>query len=93
MMLRKFRLTDVAMAACALSLSGCASTAPEWESRFGDATRQLKAQQLIDPAAQSRNAVTQPATDGRVVREGVARYLESFQTPPPTTVINIGTGR
>jgi len=81
-------LAPVALLACALL--GCTSTAPVWESRMGDTNRQLNAQQLIDPAAPKRNASTQPASDGRTVREANGRYLESFQNPPPTTIINIG---
>lgn len=80
-------------AACMVALGGCAPTTPAWESRFGDASRQLKAQQLVDPAAPRRNAAQQPPADGATVRENMVRYLESSQTPPaPTIINNIGTG-
>jgi hypothetical protein len=85
---RNCLLAPVALLAC--TLSACTSTAPVWESRMGDTNRQLNAQQLIDPAAPKRNAQTQAASDGRTVREANGRYVESFQNPPPTTIINIG---
>ena len=80
-----------------LALGGCAATAsPDWDARFGDSVRILKAQQLIEPDAPTRNAQAVPPTDGRTAREAMDRHVESYRTPPPTTVINIGnigTGR
>ena len=86
-------LNLISVAACALALGGCAATAsPDWDARFGDSSRALKAQQLIDPAAPTRNAQTTRPADGRSVREAGDRYLETYRSPPPTTVINIGVG-
>jgi len=87
-------LNIIGAAACVVAaLGGCAATAsPEWDARFGDSARALKAQQLIDPAAPSRNAQTIRPTDGRSVREAGERYVETYRSPPPTTVINIGVG-
>jgi len=87
-------LNLIGIAACLAALGGCAATAsPEWDARFGDSTRALKAQQLIDPAAPKRNAgVTSPAS-GKTVREANERYVETYRSPPPTNVINIGLGR
>ncbi|WP_198674808.1 hypothetical protein [Rhodoferax ferrireducens] len=77
-----------------LALGGCAATAsPDWDARFGDSVRILKAQQLIAPEAPARNAQATPRTDGRTAREAMNRHVESYRSPPPTTVINIGTGR
>jgi hypothetical protein len=73
-------------------LSGCASGSPDYDRRFGDATRAITAQQLIDPAAPRHNAGKTPPTDGRTVREGMARQLESFKAPPPSQFITLGVG-
>jgi hypothetical protein len=80
-----------------LVLGGCAASAsPNWDAQFGDPSRMLKAQQLIDPDAPTRNAQATPPSDGRTTREAMDRHVESYRVPPPTTVINIGnigTGR
>jgi hypothetical protein len=78
-------------ALAAVSLAGCAATAtPGFDSRFGDSARQLKAQQLIDPRAPTRNAQTTPPTDGRTLREGAERHVDTYRAPPPSNVISIG---
>jgi hypothetical protein len=80
-------------AAAALALGGCAaSAAPGWDAQFGDSARQLNTQQLIDPAAATRNAQATPPTDGRTVREAGERHVETYRNPPPPTVINLGVG-
>ena len=78
----------------ALLTAGCttATGSPGYDSRFGDAARTLRAQQLIDPDAPRRNADTQPPVDGRTVREAVDRQVDSFKKPPATNIINIGVG-
>ena len=58
------------------SLSACA-TAPNWESRFGEATRQTFAQQVLDPAAPSRPAAP-PRTDGKATSGAMKGYADSF---------------
>ncbi len=80
-------------AAVLLNLCGCAATAsPDWDARFGDNARALAAQQVIDPAAPTRNAQTSPRADGRSAREASERHAETYRNPPPTSVINIGVG-
>lgn len=71
------------------ALAGCAQTSPEWDASFGDAARQLRAQQLIDPAAPQRHQGAAIRADGRATREAGERYLDSYKAPPPSTVINI----
>jgi hypothetical protein len=76
-----------------LGVAGCAATAsPDWDSTFGERTRALNAQQLIDPAAPTRNAQNTPRADGRTTRDAMERQAESYRNPPPTNVINIGVG-
>ena len=82
-------LNRLGSAVCLLALGACAATAsPEWDARFGDSVRILKAQQLIEPGAADRNAQASPATDGRTANEAMGRHVESYRTPPPTNVIN-----
>lgn len=86
-------LRPLAAATLALTLAGCAATAsPAWDQRFGDSMRALQAQQLVDPAAPSRNAQTAGKADGRTVREAGERQLDSYKAPPPSNVITIGVG-
>jgi hypothetical protein len=69
--------TLVIVVALAPWIAGCANTAPEWEGSFGDASRQLRAGQVIDPAASSRN--TGPGlTDGKAAAGAQKSYSESF---------------
>lgn len=65
------------LAALAACLAGCANTAPEWESRFGDAARQARALQVIDPAAPSRGGGPEVA-DGKAVAGAQKAYAKSY---------------
>ena len=86
-------LNKLGAAVCLLALGACAATAsPDWDARFGDSVRILKAQQLIEPGAAQRNAQASPASDGRTASEAMVRHVESYRTPPPSNVINIGVG-
>lgn len=74
-------------------LAGCAATgSPNYDSRFGDGARSLRAQQVLDPAAPTRNGQRVVGADGNSARESVDRYVDSFKSPPPSNVINIGVG-
>jgi hypothetical protein len=85
-------LTPLAAAVLA-ALAGCAATTtPQYDGRFGDATRQIKAQQIADPNAPQRNAQAAPRADGRTMREAVERHTDTYRSPPAPTVINIGVG-
>jgi hypothetical protein len=80
-------------ATVAMNLAGCAATAsPGWDARFGESNRALVAQQVLDPAAPTRNAQTSPRADGRSVREATQQHAETLRNPPPASVINIGVG-
>ena len=67
----------VIVAALAPWLAGCANTAPEWEGSFGDSARQLRAAQVIDPAASSRNTGV-GLTDGKATAGAQKAYADSF---------------
>ena len=71
-------------------LTGCTSTTPEYDKRFGDAVRQSRLQMTINPDA-GRTADAAWGMDGTSAREALVHYQNTFKTPPPVTnVINIG---
>jgi hypothetical protein len=74
----------------ALLLAGCAnSPTPNYDLRFGDAVRQARARQTLNPNAAAIAAT--PGMDGRAAREALILYQDSFKQPPPVVnVINIG---
>lgn len=75
--------------AAATQLTACAVT-PNYDARFGDAVRQARLQQTLDPDA-SNNLTPVTGIDGPAAKEAIGRYQDSFKTPPPTfNVINIG---
>lgn len=70
--------------------SGCGSTTPQWDSRFGDATRAAFAQQVIDPDAGRANRAVS-GIDGASAAATQERYRKSFsEPPPPASVFTIG---
>jgi hypothetical protein len=70
--------------------AGCASSTPQYDARFGDAVRQARLAQTLNPAA-GHAMTAAPTMEGRTAREVSERYQESFKTPPPVVnVINIG---
>lgn len=87
------RLKLMAPLVGALALGACAASgSPEWDARFGDSARALAAQQTLDPSASRGNGQANPRIDGRTTREAMERQIESYRTPPPSNVINIGVG-
>lgn len=82
----------MALAIAAL-LGGCASSAPNYEARFGESVRQTLNAQVIDPKA-GESPDQAMGLDGGAAREAVQRYRDSFKAPPPVVnVINIGGAR
>jgi len=74
----------------AVGLSGCASTTPQYDLRFGEAVRRNLQAQTLDPAA-GQSGPASAALDGGTARAAVQRYRDSFKTPPPVVnVINLG---
>jgi len=90
--LRMLTLRGLAVLSLLALLTGCASTTPEYDKRFGDAVRQSRLQMTINPDAGS-NPDAVLGLDGPSAREALVRYQGTFKTPPPVTnVINIGGG-
>lgn len=86
-------LTLGAIAAAVALLGGCAATTtPHTDRLFGEGTRALFAQQVLDPNAPARNASLTTKTDGRLMREAGVRAVDSYKAPPPSNIINIGVG-
>lgn len=85
--------TVLTASACAGMLSACVSTTPVLDANFGNAVRQARAAQTLNPnASANRNPVL--GIDGKAGVAAQERYLESFTTPPKTfEVINIGGSR
>ena len=89
------KLTLPALCLVAAVLSGCVATAPEWDSRFGDAARQARAAQVIDPDAPRRN-VAPPVIDGKATAGAQTGYSASYgyavkeARQPPLTVLPVG---
>ena len=88
---RSTRLATSLLALCGTALlTACTSTNPTMDAKFGDAVRQARLQQTINPnASANRNPVL--GIDGRAGTAAQDRYQESFRTPPKTfEIINIG---
>lgn len=86
-----FRTTLGLGAVVALALTGCASSSPVLDASFGNAVREARAAQTLNPKASAQN--TQPALgiDGKAASEAQKRYVDSFKAPPKTfEIINIG---
>ena len=85
--------TALALLLAAAVLAGCASTAPNYEARFGEAVRANRQAQVLHPTA-GANPAPALGMDGAASQEAVQRYVESFKAPPPVVnVINIGGGQ
>jgi hypothetical protein len=75
------------------SLSGCALTTEKWDGQFGSSTRQNMQQQIIDPLAGNKQN-TGYAIDGRVAKEIITRYQNSYKDPAPeSNNFTIGVGK
>jgi predicted Zn-dependent protease len=79
-------LSAVLLAACSTTLT------PDYDQRFGDAVRQARTRQTLNPTA-SANPDPVLGLDGKAAQEGIHLYHDSFKSPPPVVnVINIGGG-
>jgi hypothetical protein len=71
------------------AFAGCASPTPNYDMRFGEAVRQARAAQTLNPGRPSTDPVM--GLDGKSAQAAVQRYQDSFKAPPPVTpVIQIG---
>jgi hypothetical protein len=81
------------MLLCApLMLGACASSLWTPDATFGEAVRQAKHTQVLDPAAPA-SAPAVSGTDAVIAKSAVDRYQKSFEVLPlPVNVLNIGVG-
>ena len=80
----------LAIAALASLVTGCSTTTPHYDARFGDAVRDAKRKMTINPEAGKKRDEAL-GLDGRASRETMQRYQDSYKEPPPAVnVINIG---
>ncbi|GGY93171.1 hypothetical protein ACFFTM_17810 [Pseudoduganella plicata] len=81
-----------------LACAGCRavpSTTPQWDDRFGDATRTAFARQVRDPDAALRHS-TADGMDGAGAAAVHQRYQKSFAEKPdaaPAFTIGLGSGK
>jgi predicted Zn-dependent protease len=78
-------------AALGFAVSGCVSTTPQLDSRFGDAVNQAKVQQTLNPAA-SKNTDPVVGLDGTSSKDSIDRYHDSFKAPVQTFEVLSGSG-
>lgn len=79
-------------ATCAALLTACASSTPVLDANFGNAVRQARSAQTLNPNA-SANRDPVLGIDGQAGAAAQDRYQESFKSPPKTfEIVNIGGG-
>ena len=76
-------------ATCTALLTACASTTPVLDANFGNAVRQARAAQTINPNA-SANPDPVLGIDGQAGAAAQERYQESFKQPTRIETMNIG---
>lgn len=83
-------LMTSAVVALAAQVTGCASTTPELDSKFGDAVRSARERQTLNPQA-SANQDPVLGVDGKAAVNAQDRYQDSFKSPPKTfEILGIG---
>lgn len=76
------------------AIGGCASITPNFDANFGKSLVAIREAQTRNPAASIANKDKSiDGIEGRVARESIQRYHQSFVEPPaPVNVFNIGVG-
>jgi hypothetical protein len=91
-MVRKIALMMVAglaAAGCA-STGGSGATTPHYDARFGEAVRQARALQTLNPAA-GQHADPVSGIDGPAAASALENYREGFRAPSRTfEVLDLG---
>jgi hypothetical protein len=84
-------LGALTVTSCAVLLTACAVTTPVLDANFGNAVRQARSAQTLNPNA-SANRDPVLGIDGKAAVSAQDRYQESFKSPPKTfEVINATT--
>lgn len=87
-------VASIAIVTAGLLLTACSALSPvetrELDARFGDAVRQARAQQTLNPEA-GRNTDPVSGIDGVAAQNTIDEYQKSFKEPPRTfNVLGIG---
>lgn len=84
---------SIVAGACTLLTAGCASYTSATDASFGDSLRMIRAQQVIDPSAPTRNR-SLGVVDGKAVAgthktlvEGYGYTTKEGNAPPPTIIV------
>lgn len=73
-------------------VQACANVTPNYDAKFGDAVREARSRQVLNPQAGSA-ADDASGIDGKAARETILLYQGTFKEPPAVVnVINIGGG-
>ncbi len=75
-------------------ISGCESITPNFDANFGKSLVAIRVAQTKNPMASIANKdKSTDGIEGRVARESIQRYHQSFiDPPPPSNVFTIGVG-
>jgi len=86
------KVTKLTGALVIVGLTGCVATSPNWDARFGEATRVMAAQQVVAPDA-SRNADPVAGIDGKAAQGAMGEYSKSYAQPErQSDAFTIGVG-
>lgn len=80
----------IGTAVAVVVLTGCTSTTPQLDAKFGETVRAVREQQTVNPAG---TPVTNQdlGIGGKAAVNAQERYQDSFKTPPRTfEVLGIG---
>ena len=92
-MTSSLRIRLLIVAALALLLQGCVTTASQNDALFGQSVRATLASQVANPAA-ARNTTPVNGIDGRAARAALQRYEHSFgktdAAPAAATFVPMG---
>ena len=72
-------------------MAGCATVAPHYDAKFGDAVRAALVAQTLNPTASANNDPVL-GLDGKAAVNALGRYEDSFKSPPQTFEILNMTG-
>jgi hypothetical protein len=70
-------------------LAGCVTKTPDLDRTFGDAVREARMAQTLNPDA-SKNTDPVLGIDGRAAREGYLQYQDSFKEPVQAPDVSVG---
>jgi hypothetical protein len=71
-------------------VAGCVAKTPHYDERFGDAVRDARLAQTLNPEA-DKNRDPVLGLDGRAAREAYTNYQESFKEPPAAVDVSVGS--